>query len=77
MSQPLIVNLLGWVCYAGAAAAIVVYMIHFAGRQGWKRPWNAAGLFFTAIVLTQVPFLFQDARSGARCGAPPPSRSAC
>ena len=46
MSDP--VNLLGWLCYLGAAAAIVVYLIHFAKRQGWRRPWNAAGLFFTA-----------------------------
>jgi hypothetical protein len=49
---------LGWACYAGALAAIVVYVIHFAGRQGWKRPWNAAGLFFTSIALSQIPPLF-------------------
>lgn len=59
MSDP--VTWLGWLCYAGAAAAIIVYLIHFAGRQGWKRPWNAAGLFFTAIALTQAPALFQEA----------------
>ena len=61
----MLVTWLGWVCYAGAAVAIVVYVIHFAGRQGWKRPWNAAGLFFTSIALSQTPFLFQtvyDAR---------------
>ena len=56
-----IITWLGWACYAGAAAAIIVYLVHFAGRQGWKRPWNAAGLFFTAIALSQAPFLFQGA----------------
>ena len=54
-----IVTWLGWACYAGAAFAIVVYLVQLAGRQGWRRPWNAAGLFFTAIALTQAPFLFQ------------------
>ena len=63
MSDP--VSWLGWLCYAGAALAIVVYLIHFAGRQGWKRPWNAAGLFFTAIALAQVPSLFQEGLSGS------------
>ena len=62
MSDP--VNLLGWLCYLGAAAAIVVYLIHFAKRQGWRRPWNAAGLFFTAIALSQVPSLFQEGLAG-------------
>ncbi len=59
---------LGWACYAGAAVAIVVYVVHFAGRQGWKRPWNAAGLFFTSIALSQTPFLFQTVsdRRGVR-----------
>jgi hypothetical protein len=57
---------LGWACYAGALAAIIVYVVHFAGRQGWKRPWNAAGLFFTAIALTQTPFLFEDAFDKSR-----------
>ena len=61
MSPALLVVWLGWACYAGALAAIVIYVIHFAGRQGWKRPWNAAGLFFTAIALTQIPFLFEGA----------------
>jgi hypothetical protein len=61
MNSSQLVTWLGWACYAGALVAIVVYVIHFAGRQGWKRPWNAAGLFFTAIALTQTPFLFQDA----------------
>ena len=55
--SPLVIWM-GWACYAGALVAIVVYVIHFAGRQGWKRPWNAAGLFFTAIALTQTPELF-------------------
>jgi hypothetical protein len=55
--SPLVIWM-GWACYAGAFAAIVIYVIHFAGRQGWKRPWNAAGLFFTAIAMTQTPALF-------------------
>jgi hypothetical protein len=63
MSDP--VNWLGWLCYAGAAVAIGVYIIHFAGRQGWRRPWNAAGLFFTAIALAQMPSLFQEGLSGS------------
>ena len=62
---PLVVWL-GWACYAGALVAIVVYVIHFAGRQGWKRPWNAAGLFFTAIALTQTPSLFLAAYDRAQ-----------
>jgi len=61
MSTDTLITWLGWACYAGAAGAIGAYVIHFAGRQGWKRPWNAAGLFFTSIALSQVPFLFQEA----------------
>ncbi len=59
---------LGWACYLGAAVAIIVYVIHFAGRQGWKRPWNAAGLFFTSIALSQTPYLFRTVsdRGGVR-----------
>jgi hypothetical protein len=53
------ITLLGWLCYAAGAFALLVYVVHFAGRQGWKRPWNAAGLFFTAIALAQVPPLFR------------------
>ena len=64
MSVATLISLLGWACYAGAAAAIVVYVIHFAGRQGWKRPWNAAGLFFTSIALSWTPFLFQTVVDG-------------
>ena len=52
---------LGWACYLGAAAAIVVYVLHFTGGHGWRRPWNAAGLFFTSIALSQTPSLFRDA----------------
>ena len=58
---PALITWLGWACYAGAAAAIIVYIIHFAQRQGWKRPWNAAGLFFTSLALSQAPTLFQSA----------------
>jgi hypothetical protein len=67
MSVP--ITWLGWLCYAGAAVAIIVYLIHFAGRQGWRRPWNAAGLFFTAIALTQAPSLFQAAEGSIRSAA--------
>jgi hypothetical protein len=56
-----LVTWLGWICYADAAFAIVIYGVHFAGRQGWRRPWNAAGLFFTAIAMTQAPTLMQEA----------------
>jgi len=70
MSPALLVVWLGWACYAGALAAIVVYVLHLAGRQGWKRPWNAAGLFFTAIALTQIPFLFEGAFYGGRMWRP-------
>jgi hypothetical protein len=55
------ITILGWLCYATGAAALAVYIIHFAGRQGWKRPWNAAGLFFTALALAQIPTLFRNA----------------
>ena len=68
MTSSLILTWLGWACYAGALAAIVVYVIHFAGRQGWKRPWNAAGLFFTAIALTQTPSLFLGGYDRAQLG---------
>jgi hypothetical protein len=61
-----LVTWLGWICYADAAAAIVVYLVHFGGRQGWRRPWNAAGLFFTAIAMTQAPSLMQDATGSLR-----------
>ena len=59
MSPALTIIWLGWACYIGAAIAIVVYVVHFAGRQGWKRPWNAAGLFFTSIALSKTPSLFR------------------
>ena len=53
---------LGWACFAGGGSAIAVYILHFLKRQGWRRPWNAAGLFFSAIALTQIPsFLLADA----------------
>ena len=70
MTPALVIGWLGWACYAGAAGAIAVYVLHFTGRQGWKRPWNAAGLFFTSIALSQTPFLFQYAADsrGLRTG---------
>ena len=57
---------LGWACYAGAAFAIVVYLAHLLGSHPHKRPWAAAGLLFTSLALGQIPFLFQDAYSGAQ-----------
>jgi len=54
-------EILRWLCYLGAAAALVVYIVHFAGRQGWKRPWTAAGLFFTSAALAFLPSLFRAA----------------
>lgn len=57
---------LGWACYAGAAAAIVIYLRHLLGPEGWKRPWGAAGLLFTSLALGQTPFLFEDAYDRAR-----------
>lgn len=63
--QVQIITWLGWACFAGGAVAIAVYALHFAKRQGWRRPWNAAGLFFTAIALTQIPmFLVAGAEGG-------------
>ena len=69
MSPALMITWLGWACYIGAAIAIIVYVVHFAGRQGWKRPWNAAGLFFTSIALSQTPFLFQYVGDSRGVGA--------
>jgi hypothetical protein len=61
MNSGSMVSSLGWLCYAAGAAAIIVYLVHFAGREGWRRPWNAAGLFFTALALSQLPVLFRNA----------------
>ena len=61
MNSSEMITVLGWLCYAAGAIALAVYIIHFAGRQGWKRPWNAAGLFFTALALAQAPTLFRTA----------------
>ncbi|MGZ8362295.1 MAG: hypothetical protein ACXW3D_00415 [Caulobacteraceae bacterium] len=58
------ITTLGWLCYAAGALALVVYIVHFAQRQGWKRPWNAAGLFFTSVALSQVPSLFTNLTQG-------------
>jgi hypothetical protein len=62
MNSADMITTLGWLCYAAGVGAILVYIIHFAGRQGWKRPWNAAGLFFTALALSQAPTLFRNAQ---------------
>ena len=61
MNPSEMITVLGWLCYAAGAVAIIVYVIHFAGRQGWRRPWNASGLFFTALALAFLPALFRDA----------------
>ena len=68
MSPAVIITWLGWICFAGAGVALIVYLVHFAGRQGWKRPWNAAGLFFTSIALSQMPFA-SIAAAAARMGS--------
>jgi len=71
VNGPALIAWLGWACYAGAAVAIAAYVIQLAGDAGWKRPWNAAGLFFTSIALSQTPFLFQgvDDAKGLRTAA--------
>ena len=61
MNPSEMITILGWLCYAAGAVALGVYIIHFAGRQGWRRPWNAAGLFFTALALAFLPSLFRNA----------------
>jgi hypothetical protein len=58
MNPPSLVVWLGWACYAGAGVAIVAYIVHFTRQRGWNRPWNAVGLFFSAIALTQTPAFF-------------------
>ena len=63
--SPLIIWM-GWVCYAGAAFAIVVFLTHLLGSRPHKRPWSAAGMLFTSLAMGQTPFLFQDAYSGAQ-----------
>jgi hypothetical protein len=61
VSPGAIVATLAWLCYAGAAAALGVYVLHFTKGKGFRRPWTAAGLFFNSIALSQTPFLFEDA----------------
>jgi hypothetical protein len=63
--SPLIIWL-GWICYAGAAFAIVVFLTHLLGSRAHKRPWSAAGLLFTSLAMGQTPFLFEDAYSGTQ-----------
>ncbi len=65
--NPLVIWL-GWACYAGAGFAIIIYVKHLLGPQGWKRPWSAAGLLFTSLALGQTPFLFEDAYDWSRIG---------
>jgi peptidoglycan/LPS O-acetylase OafA/YrhL len=65
VNQADILTALGWACFAGGGAAIGVYLLHFLRRQGWRRPWNAAGLLFTAIALTQVPLYLVSGAAGA------------
>ena len=60
MTQYVAIIWLGWACYAGAAAMLIVYAVLFARGQGWTRPWNAAGLVFTSIALSQTPSLFRN-----------------
>ena len=64
MNPPAVVTWLGWACYAGAAAALAAYVAQISGRGGRRRPWNAAGLFFTCIALSQTPSLFDAAMYG-------------
>ncbi len=55
---------LGWLCYLAAALAILAYVIHVVRRPSWQRPWNAAGLFFTGLALTQLPSFMIDGGDG-------------
>lgn len=57
MTRVNLITWLGWFCFAGGGAAIVVYVVQFARRQEWRRPWNAASLIFTALALTQLPMI--------------------
>ena len=68
MSTVALVTWLGWACYAGAAGTLVAYLVQVLGRQGWRRPWNAAGLVFTSVALSQTPFLFDEAMYGRGLG---------
>jgi hypothetical protein len=64
VSSLAVVTWLGWACYAGAAVALVAYLVQVAGRGRWRRPWNAAGLVFTSVALSQTPYLFDPAMYG-------------
>ena len=68
MSAGAVITWLGWACYLGAGVAILAYVAHFAGRQGWRRPWNAASLIFTSLSLSQIPFLIANASSARDLG---------
>lgn len=69
MTSAALVTWLGWACYAGAAASLGAYLAVVLGRQGWRRPWNAAGLVFTSLALSQTPYLFDEALHGRGVGA--------
>jgi nicotinamide riboside transporter PnuC len=64
MTSSTLLTALGWICYASGAVAIVIYVINIFARNGWRRPWNAAGLFFTAIAASQIPSLFREVDLG-------------
>jgi len=68
VSTVALVTLLGWTCYAGAAGALAAYLVLVLGRQGWRRPWNAAGLVLISVALSQTPFLFDEAMYGRGLG---------
>ena len=57
---------MGWVCYAGAAFAIVVFLTHLLGSRPHKRPWSAAGMLFTSLAMGQTPFLFEEAYTSSQ-----------
>ena len=64
MTSFALVTWLGWACYVGAAASLVAYVVQVTRRRIWRRPWNAAGLVFISVALSQTPFLFNEAMYG-------------
>jgi hypothetical protein len=69
VTSVVLVTWLGWACYAGAAGSLAAYLALILKRQGWRRPWNAAGLVFISLALSQTPFLFDEALQGRGVGA--------